>query len=237
VTCSGVSLRARPRYTLLALAISMPSRWRSRIRERSSCATAPSKCSWNVAKRRRCRVEAQALGDELDSDPAAGDLLDELGEVHNRAGEAIHRSDPDGVPAADVTQHRRQGRPVAAALTADAVGERLLHLPERSDLAGGVLLHAAHPHIPHNLTRLALAALLLQFTINGVIATDYAFTGGPHRRRRDRVRKLQLRAHHRADGQAPSHLRLSSGIGLSQTLAPPTGTQSPPQRHNRSICV
>jgi len=88
----------------------------------------------------------------LDSDPAASDLLDKLREVHNRAGETIHRSDPDGISAADVAQHRRQGQPVAAALTADPIGERLLHLTERSDQASGVLLDAAHPHIPNNLT-------------------------------------------------------------------------------------
>lgn len=56
-------------------------------------------------------------------------------------------------PATDVAQHAREGRPVATALTADPVGERLFHLAERSDLAGGVLLDAAHAHIPDNLLR------------------------------------------------------------------------------------
>jgi len=97
-------------------------------------------------------VEAQALGDELDSDPRLVISWTSWARSTTERARRSIEATPDDLPAADVAQHRRQGRPVAAALTADPVGERLLHLAERSDLASGVLLDAAHPHIPNNLT-------------------------------------------------------------------------------------
>ena len=47
--CSSVRRRARPLCTPRALARSIPSRWRSRMRERLSSATAPMSWRWNVA--------------------------------------------------------------------------------------------------------------------------------------------------------------------------------------------
>jgi len=96
-------------------------------------------------------VEGESFGHELHAHPASGELGDELGEVDHRAGQAVHRRHSHGVAASDVAQHRRQRGPLGAAAAADPVGERFLDVPDRGDLAGGVLVGAADPDVADRL--------------------------------------------------------------------------------------
>lgn len=44
---------------------------------------------------------------------------------------------------------------VGSVLVADGVGERLVDVPDRDDLPVGVLLDAADPHVPDNLSAMS----------------------------------------------------------------------------------
>lgn len=57
----------------------MPLRCRSWMRERSSCATTPSRCSWTVSNGSSTPGEAQPFGDERDGHHGIGEELQPFG--------------------------------------------------------------------------------------------------------------------------------------------------------------
>ena len=86
----------------------------------------------------------------------AGDLLDDVVEVDDRPGEAIHGSDDDMVAVADVPDQRLQLRAVRRALAGLLLGEDLVALPHRLELPGEVLSGRRDPDVRDALSRGAM---------------------------------------------------------------------------------
>lgn len=95
-------------------------------------------------------LEGESLLEELDARAlpgvllgvlggVTGDLLDDVIEVDDRPGQAVHGRDDDMVTAADVPDERLQLRAVRRALARLLFGEDLMALPNRLELPREVL--------------------------------------------------------------------------------------------------
>jgi hypothetical protein len=77
-------------------------------------------------------------------------VVDEVLEISQVPGQPVHRCDPEGVSLPDVVQELGKAWTIPGG-AGDLVMEKFVDLPEGFDLAGGVLIPAGDPHIPHYL--------------------------------------------------------------------------------------
>lgn len=84
---------------------------------------------------------------ELDRGALRGDLVDNVAQVAEGAGEPVHGRDPNDVAVADVSDAVDQRGPVGAGAAGDLLFEQSVDVADRLELPVEVLVDRAHPNV------------------------------------------------------------------------------------------
>ena len=122
----------------------MPSRWRSRMRERSNSAKAPitERISFATAL---LAGGGELFGDDVERDSLPGQLRDDRAEVVEVPGEAVHRVHEHGVAVAHEVHQRCELGSVHVS-PRGPLDEGAIH-GHTLELAGSALVEGAHPDV------------------------------------------------------------------------------------------